>query len=322
MSDVGHDHHDRHDHAHGRSSRAAIAGAFAVTLTFLVVEAVGGYLSGSLSLIADAGHMLGDAAALGMSLWASSLALRPADHTKSFGYRRAEVLAAFINALALLLVAALILREIPGRFGPAHHVQERTMMLVAAMGLAANLVSGAILMRASRHSINARGALLHVASDSLGSVAVIAAGIVIHFTGFQAADPIASIAIAALIAYGGIRLLGETWHILMEGTPPGIDRQQIRDAFMGIEGVVGVHSIHVWSLTPGSHALTAHVVTRAGEVPEDVLRAVKKVIPEALHVDHVTVQVESCNGLEVPDCPLGCGVKCQFEEKDDANKDS
>jgi cobalt-zinc-cadmium efflux system protein len=310
----GHKHHDHGSHTHG-ASRLAIGGAFAITAAFLVVEVVGGYISGSLALLADAGHMLGDAAALGMSLWASSLALRPADHRRSFGYRRAEVLAAFINALALLLIAGMILREIPERFDPAHVVHERPMMIVAAVGLAANLLAGAILFRASKRSINAKGAFLHVLADSLGSVAVLVAGGAIYLTGWTLADPVASIVIVALITFGAIRLLRETWHILMEGTPPGIDRSTIRDAFMKIDGVMGVHSIHVWCLTPGIHALTAHLVTREGKDSEAVLREAHEALPAGLNVEHVTVQVESCNGLEIPDCPLGCGATCQFEEE-------
>jgi cobalt-zinc-cadmium efflux system protein len=289
-------------------------GAFIVTVTFLVVEVVGGYLSGSLALLADAGHMLGDTAALGMSLWASSLALRPPDRKKSFGYRRAEVLAAFINALALLLVAGMILREIPERLDPSHQVHTRPMMIVAGLGLVANLVSAAILWRASRRSINARGAFLHVIADSLGSIAVLVAGGIIMRTGWVLADPIASVVIVAMIIYGAVRLLGETWHILMEGTPPGADRAGIREAFLGIDGVVAVHSIHVWSLTPGCHALTAHVVTSEGEDSDRVLRDVRGVLPKGLNVEHVTVQIESASGTQIPDCPLGCGTRCQIDE--------
>lgn len=310
---VGHD-HDQHEAGKG-TSRAAIAGAFAVTVTFLVVEVVGGFLSGSLALLADAGHMLGDTAALGMSLWASSLALRPPDREKSFGYRRAEVLAAFINALALLLVAGMIIREIPERFDASHQVHERAMMIVAALGLGANLVSGAILYRAAKHSINARGAFLHVMADSLGSVAVLVAGGVILVTGWTLADPIASVVIVAMIIYGAVRLLRETWHILMEGTPPGIDRETIRKAFMDIDGVLGVHSIHVWCLTPGIHALTAHLVTGEEKESEEILRAARDALPGELNVEHVTVQIERCDGVEIPDCPLGCGTRCQFDDE-------
>jgi cobalt-zinc-cadmium efflux system protein len=307
-----------HDHDHGKgASRLALAGAFGVTTAFLLVEVVGGYLSGSLALLADAGHMVGDSAALAMSLWASSLALRPADRSKSFGYRRAEVLAAFINALALLLIAGMILREIPERFDPGHEILTRPMMIVAALGLVANLVSGAILLRAARRSINARGAFLHVLADSLGSVAVLVAGAVIMLTGWTLADPIASLVIAALITWGAIRLLRETWHILMEGTPPGVDRESIRDAFMTLEGVMGVHSIHVWSITPGSHALTAHLVTHEGVDPDTILRSARGALPEGLNMEHVTVQIEPCNGVEIPNCPLGCGTRCQFDEDDE-----
>ncbi|MBW2263211.1 MAG: cation transporter [Deltaproteobacteria bacterium] len=316
---MGHDHD--HDHDHGRGAgRLALGGAFVITAAFLVVEVVGGYISGSLALLADAGHMLGDAAALGMSLWASSLALRPPDKEKSFGYRRAEVLAAFINALALLLIAGMILREIPERFDPEHEILTTPMMIVAALGLVANLVSGAILLRAARHSINARGAFLHVLADSLGSVAVLMAGAIIMLTGWTLADPVASLVIAALITWGAIRLLRETWHILMEGTPPGVDRESIKQAFMKLDGVLGVHSIHVWSITPGSHALTAHLVTRDGEDPDAVLRAARGILPEGLNVEHVTVQIEPCNGVEIPNCPLGCGARCQFDEEEDTHE--
>jgi cobalt-zinc-cadmium efflux system protein len=314
MRSVGHEHHHAHRESQAGTGRGALAGAFMVTAVFLVVEVVGGYISGSLALLADAGHMLGDAAALGMSLWAASLALKPADPGKSFGYRRAEVLAAFINALALFLVAAMILREIPERFDPSHTILEKPRRVVAALGLAANLLSGAILIRASTQSINARGAFLHVLADSLGSVAVLLAGAVIMLTGWKLADPIASLVIAALIVWGAVRLLRETWHILMEGTPTDVDRVSLRDAFLGIEGVVGVHSIHVWSITPGCHALTAHVVTREGKDPEEVLRAAHEALPRGLNVEHVTVQVEPCSGSLIPDCPLGCGTRCQFDE--------
>jgi len=300
---------------HRTTGRGAIAGAFAITSVFLVVEAVGGYVSGSLALLADAGHMLGDAAALGMSLWASSVALRPADHAKSFGYRRAEVLAAFVNALALLVVVALILREIPERLDASRAIHERPMMIVAALGLGANLVSGLVLMRAAGRSINVRAALLHVISDSLGSVAVLAAGGVILATGWTYADPIASVVVAALIAWGAVRLLRETWHILMEGAPPGTGRAAIGEALGRIDGVLSVHSIHVWCIAPGIHALTAHLVTEKGKDPAEVLRAARSAMPPGLNVEHVTVQIEASSGTDTPGCPLGCGERCQYDEE-------
>lgn len=286
-------------------------GAFTVTATFLIVEVVGGLLSGSLALLADAGHMLGDAGALAMSLWASHLATKPPDPRKSFGYRRAEVLAAFVNALALFVVVAMILREIPERLGGDREIYEVPMMIVAGVGLVANLISGLILMKASKHSINVRGALLHVLADSLGSLAVLVAGLIIMLTGWTMADPIASIVIAALILFGAVRLLRETWHILMEGTPPGMDIRTLDDSLGAIKGVVGVHSIHVWSLTSGSHALSAHLVTEEDTDSRKVLGNAHEALPEGYNIEHVTLQIERCEGGRIPDCPIGCTVECR-----------
>jgi len=307
----GHQHHHGAGHSHTEgASRLAIGAAFGITLLILVAEVVGGILSGSLALLADAGHMIGDAGALGMALWAAHIARRPADEKKSFGYRRVEVLAAFINALLLFVVVAMILREIPERFLGGHEVQERPMMIVAAIGLVANLVSGAILLRASRHSINVRGALLHVLSDSLGSVAVLAAGGIIWATGWRWADPAASLVIAALITIGAVRLLRETWHILMEGCPRGVDGMRLRAGLEDIEGVRSVHSVHIWSITPGIHALTAHLVTGPDVDGSRILTDVRALLPEEMNMEHVTVQIEQGCCEDPADCMLGCGEGC------------
>jgi cobalt-zinc-cadmium efflux system protein len=310
----------RHDHGHRHAagaSRLALAGAFAITAAFLIVEVVGGVISGSLSLLADAGHMLGDVGALGMSLWASHLAAKPPDQSKSFGYRRAEVLAAFINALALFVIVAMILREIPERFASEHQVLEGPMMIVALAGLVANLSSGAILARASRHSINVKGALMHVLADSLGSIAVLAAGAIIWKTGWVIADPIASLVIAMLITIGAFRLLRETWQILMEGTPAGMEAGVIEASLLDLEGVVDVHSLHVWSLTSGSHALSAHVVTSEDVDSQAVLRSARDVLPSGYSIDHVTLQVERCSDATPPRCPVGCQQERRSHEEDD-----
>jgi cobalt-zinc-cadmium efflux system protein len=278
-------------HEKRSSSRPPLLVAFFITSAFLIVELLFAYLTNSLALLADAGHMLGDGAALGMALWASFASLKKPDEKKSYGYARREVLVAFLNALFLLAVAGYTAVRAAGRLVVPESVEGKGMLAVALAGLAANVVSGAILLRGARHNINVRAALFHVAGDALGSVGVLAASLVILLTGWMAADPIASLVICALIVTGAVRLLRETWHILMEGVPKGFDADRARRLLGAIDSVISVHDIHAWIITSGKPAATAHLVIREDGSAEEVRIEATRLFREAWGIHHVTLQI-------------------------------
>ncbi|MEC7520574.1 MAG: cation diffusion facilitator family transporter [Myxococcota bacterium] len=291
-----HDHahsHGGHAHDHGQSApRRALLGALVLTASFMFVEVAVGLWSGSLALLADAGHMLNDAAALGLSLFVTWIAARPRTTKHTFGYRRAEVMGAFVNAVALGVAGVLIVVEGVERIGAPTEVRGIGMLLTAALGLMVNLGSAWILTRHGGDSINVKAALFHVLSDALGSMAaVIAGGLILGF-GWTIADPIASLLIAVFILAGAWRLLKDTAHVLMEGAPRGVDVEDLEATILGTEGVDEVHDLHVWSLVPGEVLLSAHVILRPGAHGTDVARLVG--VRLGLHgVQHATIQPEA-----------------------------
>ena len=292
----GHGHHGHahgHAHDHGQAApRRALLGALALTATFMFVEVGVGLWSGSLALLADAGHMLNDAAALGLSLFVTWIAARPRTVKHTFGYRRAEVMGAFVNAVALGVAGVLIVVEGVERIGAPTEVCGIGMLIAAAIGLLVNLASAWILTRHGGDSINVRAALFHVLSDALGSVAAVIAGALILAFGWTIADPIASLLIAIFILAGAYRLLRDTTHVLMEGAPRGVDVEDLEATILGTEGVDEVHDLHVWSLVPGEVLLSAHVILRAGAHGTDVAKLVG--LRLALHgVHHATIQPEA-----------------------------
>lgn len=304
---MAHDH--SHTHGHGRAptlatgaKHRALAWALGVTGTFLVVEVVGGFLTNSLALLADAGHMATDAAALALALFAVWLARQPATPVRSFGFYRAEVLAALVNAAILILVSFVIFWEAVQRIISPPQVATRPMLVVAVLGLAANAVSAWLLMRSGLHAhdLNVRGALLHVVGDLLGSVGTIVAAVVMLVTGWYVADPILSIAIGLLILRSAWRLLWESVDVLLEATPSHIDPVAVRRAMQAVEGVAGVHDLHIWTVTSGFVALSGHVEVDGQRDWHDLLVELATLLRERFGIAHVTLQPEQHRRLPEP----------------------
>ena len=291
-----------------RVDRRPLAIALAITVAFLVAEVVGGLLTGSLALLADAGHMATDAAALGLSLFAVWLARRPATPERSFGWLRAEVLAALVNAATLVVVSVFIFWEAFRRLDSPPPVESGPMLLVAAAGLVANAASAWVLARGGghRHDLNTRGAFLHVVGDMLGSAGAIVAALTMLATGWYLADPLLSAGIGLLILWGAWRLLRESVDVLLEATPAGIDAGQVRAAMVGVDGVADVHDLHVWTVTSGLVALSGHVEMAGPRPWPDVLRESVGLLRERFGIAHVTLQPEEPLGL--PGAHRGCSL--------------
>jgi cobalt-zinc-cadmium efflux system protein len=266
--------------------------ALGITASFMVVEAVVGFISGSLALLADAGHMLADAGALALALAAQSFAARKRTDRSTFGFRRAEVLAAFVNGMALAGVAVLIMKEAVERWLEPQAVDGQAVLYTASAGLLVNIAAAAVLMRGQRDSINVRAAFAHVLSDALGSVAAIVAGVIVSVFGYQRADPLLSVVIAVLVLFSGYRILKETAGILLEGAPPNLDVVAVERTIRECPGVAEVHDLHVWRISERFDALTAHVVLERGQHGTDVCRAVAERLRAVHGLDHVTIQPE------------------------------
>jgi cobalt-zinc-cadmium efflux system protein len=303
--DHGHDHsHEHeHDHEHGRAhdhspgrtsatTQRALASALALTATFMVVEFVAGHLARSLALIADAWHMLSDVGALSLALFATRLGGRPRSARKTFGYKRFEVLAALANGVLLGAAAVLIVSEAVQRLRAPTDVAGLTVVGVGVAGLVVNL-SAAWLLHRDTHSVNVRAALAHVLGDALGSCAAIVAGLVVHFTGENRADPLLSMGVALILLWSAWRIVSETAHILMEGTPAGFDPVAIEQALLEVPGVASVHDVHVWSISAGEPAVTAHVVLEPGPWHGVlVAREAAQQLEQRWGIRHCTIQPE------------------------------
>ena len=279
-----------HHVAEGRSP-TILAGAVLLTLIFAVIEVIAGFWSNSLALISDAGHMVTDSTALGLALLAQYIAARPPSPRHSFGFGRAEALAAFINALAMLAVVGWIVIEAIQRFATPEPVQGMAVFAVAAIGLVINLMVAWLLSR-DQKSVNTRAALVHVIGDLLGSVAAIVAGAVIYFTGWLTIDPLLSLAVSALILKSTISVLGESYHVLMEGVPHDINYLAVGEDIATIRGVLSVHDLHVWEMSAGHPALIGHLVIRDMQEWPTVLHGIKAMLIEKHGIDHVTLQPE------------------------------
>lgn len=287
-----------HAHNHGMSgsragNRRRIAGALALTFVFMLVEVAGGLWSGSLALLADAGHMLADVGALALAWVGFRLADRPSDTKRSYGYERFEVLAAFVNGLTLVVVALWIVVEGVGRLREPVAILPGPMLGVAIGGLVVNMASFVILHGGDRGNLNLRAALFHVAGDILGSIAAIAAAIVIMVTGWTAIDPILSFAVAVLVLSGAVDLVRRSAHILLEGTPSALTAGDIRGHLMTeLPELEDVHHIHIWSLTEERPLVTLHAVIGEGSDPNRTVERVKAALEEKFSIGHATVQVE------------------------------
>jgi len=295
--------HDHRDHARALSGvegsgdrsrhRRLLLVAIGITAAVLAVEAVGGWVSNSLALLSDAGHVLTDLLALILAYGAFVLAGRPANDRKSFGYYRVEILAALVNGALLFMIAGAILRESIIRLGVVKEVRTGPMILTALIGLAGNLIAMAVVSRA-RSNLNLRGVFLHLLGDTLSSVAVVAAGLIVLATGWNALDAATGAVIAVVIVIGAIRLLRESVDILLEACPTGIDRGRVEERILSLPEVHAVHDLHIWSITSGMHALSGHVVLSPGShSTDDLLGRLQELLRDEFQIAHTTFQIET-----------------------------
>ncbi|NIA69111.1 cation diffusion facilitator family transporter [Pelagibius litoralis] len=291
----GQDHgpHGHGPHGQGANNEKRVLWAFVLTAGFMGVEVVGGLISGSLALLADAAHMLTDAAALGLAWFAFRVARRPADTRRSYGYHRGQVLAAFVNGGVLIAVVGWIFIEAIARLREPVPVQGWTMLVVAGLGLVVNIAAFAILHGGDRQNLNMRGAAAHVLGDLLGSAAAIVGALIILWTGWMPIDPLLSMLVGLLVLRSAWFVVRESAHIMLEGTPADIDPAALRRTLMeAVPELEDVHHIHAWSLTPERPLLTLHARVTARADHQATLESIKKVLAERFSIDHSTVQIE------------------------------
>ncbi len=309
-----HDHnHGQHNHAHGHShshahghhhgdhhsarsgSKKGILIALLITASIAVLEFFGGLITNSLALLSDSGHMLSDTSSLVLSLLAIWFAARPASARRSFGFYRIEILAALLNGITLFVIAGFIIWEAYGRFFDPPAVSSGPMMLIAFIGLAANLASAWALLKKGdvKGNINYRSAYLHVLGDALGSVGAIIGGIVMWAFGWYVFDPIVSVLVALLILKGAWGVISQSLHVLMEGVPDAIDRDLVKERLERINGVQDVHDLHIWSITSGMDSLSCHLIIGEQENQQRVLQEAISMLEEHFQITHVTIQIET-----------------------------
>lgn len=302
-----------HSHSHSGATGSVLKWSLAATMIFVGVEVVAGLKSHSLALLSDAGHNFTDGLALFLAWFGYYLQSKPPDETKTYGYHRAGVLSAFVNALTLVVLAAWILWESIGRLREPEPVQEGLMIVIAAIGLVLNASIMFALRGASSNDINIRSAFIHFLGDALGSVAIILGAIAIQYTGWLRVDPILSIAIAVLIVWTAWDIIRESLNILLEGLPRGIRLQEVTSGMRAVEGVLDVHDLHIWSLGSSTHALSCHVLIQ--DVPPSasdcILQRLNNMLSEHFHISHTTVQFEhvSCAISE-----SGCAIPVHVDD--------
>ncbi|MDN4604055.1 cation diffusion facilitator family transporter [Paenibacillus sp. F6_3S_P_1C] len=307
-------HHHNHDHGHNHAStnnKKVLLFSFIIITVYMIVEAVGGFMTNSLALISDAGHMLSDSIALGIALLAFTFGEKAVNSGKTYGYRRFEILAATLNGVTLIAISLYIFYEAIGRFINPPEVATVGMFIISIIGLLINILVAWIMMRGSdtEKNLNMRGAYLHVISDMLGSVGAIAAALLMMFFGWGWADPLASVIVAVLVLRSGFYVTKSSLHILMEGTPANVDVTDLVQTIKNVEGVHGVHDVHVWSITSNLNALTAHIVvdgTLSIYEAEGLVQKIEHLL-EHKEIKHVTLQVESEKHLH--DTSVLCTVK-------------
>ncbi|GGH85198.1 cobalt-zinc-cadmium efflux system protein [Pullulanibacillus pueri] len=292
----GHDH--GHDHTHHANKKALLI-SFILTAAFMIAEAIGGFLSHSLALLSDAGHMLSDAVSLAVGLAAFIFGEKLATGSKTFGYKRFEILAALFNGVVLIVISIIIIVEAFDRFFSSTHVNGTDMLWIAVLGLIINIVVAWILMRGdTSENLNLKAAFLHVIGDLLGSVGAIIASLLILFFDWNWADPVASILVSVLILVSGWRVTRQSIHVLMEGTPSGIELQDVVEAVQSVKGVKNIHDLHVWSISSGINALSCHVVL---EGDRDSLIKSQEILQDIEHtllhkgIGHTTIQIETAD---------------------------
>jgi len=311
---------DSNRHSHGDAgvsdSRRRLSLVLCLTALYMIAEVVGGFWTGSLALLADAGHMLTDVAALGLALMAVWFSSRPATSRKTFGYYRLEIIAALVNGVALIIISLLIFYEAYQRWFAPPMVQSNLMILVATGGLAVNLLCARILHGRHEVDLNLRGAWLHVLGDALGSVAAILAGVLMSVYGWYAADPVFSMAIALLIIWSSLALIRESTNVLLEGTPAHINLAAVETLILQTAGVNDVHDLHVWTITSGRDALSAHVIHSDTISPPELLRELRSKLHDHFGVDHLTIQMETTEFDDETFHFCHAGTACFRSERD------
>ncbi len=292
---MAHDHSHHHHHGPSRETeRGALRAALALIVVFMLAEVTAGVLASSLALLSDAAHMLTDAAALALSLVAARLAARPAGGAMTYGLGRVEILSAQANGVTLLILSVVIVVDALRRLVSPLHVNGVPVLIVAVVGVVVNLAAAAILARGSgaQRSLNVEGSYRHILTDLYGFIATAVAAVIILATGFDRADPIASLFIAGLLLYAAYGLLKQSGRVFLEAAPPGIDPDEIGRTLAGHPGVVEVHDLHVWEVTSGFPALSAHVVVRAGDDCHELRRVLQQIVAERFGISHTTLQVD------------------------------
>lgn len=288
-----HDHHDHGGHHHHTNNKNALLLSFVIITVYMVVEVIGGILTNSLALLSDAGHMLSDSAALGLSFLALTFGAKGSSNSKTFGYQRFEILAAFINGITLIVISLYIFWEAYQRFLNPPEVISSGMLVISIIGLLVNIIAAYILMRGDKDdNLNVRSAFLHVIGDMLGSVGAIIAALLIMFFGWSLADPIASVIVAVLIIISGFRVTRDSFHILMEGVPGNLKIEEIRNALLKLDGVKDVHDLHVWSITSNFPALSCHLVVEEEKDNQEILKKANQLLHDAFHLEHTTIQID------------------------------
>ena len=298
---MGHHHGHSHGHSH-TANKNALLSAFLLIAAFMIVEVIGGVITNSLALLSDAGHMLSDAAALGLSFFAIKLGEKSVSQEKTYGYKRFEIIAAALNGLALIVISLIIFYEAIQRFFAPPKVQSTGMLIISVIGLLVNIVAAWILMKGDKdENLNVRSAFLHVIGDMLGSVGAIIAALLIMFFGWGIADPIASVIVAGLILVSGWRVTKDSFHILMEGSPTEIDANEVKAALGQIPLVREVHDLHIWTITSGYPVLSCHITIADEGVHDEILAQSQKILHDHFDIEHSTVQIEKeTNGCPSP----------------------
>ncbi|MCA9079384.1 MAG: cation transporter [Planctomycetaceae bacterium] len=300
-------HHYDHAHDHSHANRRRLTWTMGLVSLYFLAELIGGWWTNSLSLLADAGHMFSDLAALGLSLWVARLRLQPSGGQRTFGYHRAEILGALVNGALLLLVAGGILRESWERLQHSQDVLGPQMFGIAIGGLIVNLLSLSILHGGHQHDLNMRGAWLHVLGDTLGSVAVIVAAILVWCCGWTWADPVASLLVCLIIIFSSWNLVQESLSILMEHAPADVPVPEVAAAIKELPGVRDIHCLHIWTIATGLRSLSAHIVLEPDQPAEPLLEDLHRLLAERFGTQHLTLQIETegFSGCEAGSCAMG-----------------
>ena len=293
---MGHGHdHAHHNHTHG-ANKKTLTIAFFIISAFMIIEVIGGFLTNSLALLSDAGHMLSDAVSLGVGVLAFKLGEKVASYSKTYGYKRFEILAAVFNGVTLVIIALFIFYEAIERFANPPEVASTGMLMIAIIGLLVNILVAWIIMHGgdTKENLNLRAAFLHVIGDMLGSVGAVVAALLIMFFGWGWADPLASVIVALLVLVSGYRVTKDSIHVLMEGTPSNIKIEEIIDLLKSTQGVIDIHDLHLWSITSGQNAFSCHVVVDEHITLRESQQILKHIEHELAHlgINHVTLQIE------------------------------